>query len=82
MKFKHILWGVGTILFVVSILGLNGAIYYSSVPHNEQMGWAEFCGCNAIWIFLLGVFTLVYSDSYDLSMRQLNWDERNKAKIE
>lgn len=70
---------VGVLLIVGALVLVNLAIYYSSEPRYAQMGWAIFCGFNAIWIAVLGVLGLCYAESHDVAMRQLDWNERHKA---
>lgn len=79
MRLKLIHRCLGGLLIAVALLGFNMAILYSSVPHYEQQGWAEFCGFNACWLLALGILSLIYSESHEVAMRQLDWDREHSG---
>lgn len=73
---KTILRAIGAILIATALVMMNLAIYYSSVPHFQQMGWAIFCGVNALWVGIGGVLLLFVADSHEVAMRQLDYNRR------
>lgn len=79
MRLKLLLRVLGATLIIVALLGVNGAIYYSSVPHYQQMGWALFCAVNAIWIGALGLIAFVVAESDEVALRQLDRDREGIA---
>lgn len=76
MRLKTQLRALAAALILAALLLQNGAIYYSSTPHYQQQGWAIFCSFNGIWIGVLGVLTLCFSESSEVAMRQLSHDRQ------
>lgn len=67
-------------VFIASALVMvNLAIYYSSTPHYAQMGWAIFCGVNAIWVAVVGLLCLLYAESREMEMKQLDRNRKEPA---
>lgn len=67
------------VLIASALVMVNLAIYFSSYPDEEQMGWAIFCGFNAIWIAVVGVLCLVYAESREMEMKQLDRNRKEPA---
>lgn len=81
---KHascLLWGLGLLLIAGAIVMENLAIYYSSVPHFEQMGWALFCGFNGLFVAVLGAISIVVAESHGVAMRQLDYERAQKEAV-
>lgn len=79
MKLATAMIALGITLWVVVVALANLAIYYSSFPHNSEMGWAICCGVNAVWVFLVGGFFILASDSPTVRYRQLDKDREREA---
>lgn len=80
MKIKTLLWITCGLLVVGAIVMMNLAIYYSSEPHNSQMGWAIFCGFNGVLVGLLGVVSGLFAGSSEVAMHQLD-RERARGRV-
>jgi len=75
-KLKNILRGLGVLLIASFAVLQNLAVMYSSIPHYHQEGWAIFCSMNGILLGVLGVISLLVSESNDVAMRQLDRDRQ------